>query len=258
MLTHYGLLGVRQDAAVEVIRSAYRMRVRMSHPDRVPAADRDAASELTSAINEAYRVLSDPLLRSEYDRTLTSSVSSHTDSNDTRNSTENPTSHTAPQSDPRQGSRWGTTRPEPKTVTLRDLVTERIVTALQTGLQCAQDADPELAQALLNRSLARADGSSELMRFCLGQAEAVDVVAAESLGQAMLTMLQDLKGDKDVREKILALSALAEASQNHIVGDLRTGLADRLTPWRYKGHGFPSSGLKYRALTLTSRLTRRD
>jgi len=56
---------VQVDAAPERIRSAYRERARQLHPDRGASDSRDMA-----ALNEAYRVLSDPGRRAVYDRSL--------------------------------------------------------------------------------------------------------------------------------------------------------------------------------------------
>lgn len=63
---HYDVLGVRPDASPEAIRAAYRDRARLHHPDRAGSA---AAGEM-AAVNEAYRVLSDPGRRTLYDRRL--------------------------------------------------------------------------------------------------------------------------------------------------------------------------------------------
>lgn len=57
------------DAPTHTIRSSYRARAQLHHPDRAVTAAGDAAS--MAEINEAYRVLSDPGRRANYDRTLT-------------------------------------------------------------------------------------------------------------------------------------------------------------------------------------------
>jgi molecular chaperone DnaJ len=68
--THYDVLGVAPSAAADEIREAYRRRAREHHPDR--AASRSAVGGEVSmpAINEAYRVLSDPARRAVYDASL--------------------------------------------------------------------------------------------------------------------------------------------------------------------------------------------
>jgi molecular chaperone DnaJ len=92
--THYEILGVRRDASAEDIRSAYRVRARLAHPDR-PGGAADAMARL----NEAYRVLNDPGRRALYDRRLEPGASSPVDgmsrSRD-RSSTSVPTSGTIP------------------------------------------------------------------------------------------------------------------------------------------------------------------
>lgn len=64
--THYEILGVDPSATPDRIRAAYRERARLHHPDR----DRSAPTETMAAVNEAYRVLGDPVRRYEYDRSL--------------------------------------------------------------------------------------------------------------------------------------------------------------------------------------------
>jgi molecular chaperone DnaJ len=68
--THYDVLGVAPDADATALRTAYRERARMHHPDRASA---DSAAEM-AAINEAYRVLADPGRRAAYDRSLSIDV----------------------------------------------------------------------------------------------------------------------------------------------------------------------------------------
>lgn len=64
--THYERLGVRPDADPSQIRDAYRRLARVHHPD----ARGGRISPEMSAINEAYRVLSDVGRRLDYDREL--------------------------------------------------------------------------------------------------------------------------------------------------------------------------------------------
>ena len=66
---HYATLGVPGTAPADQIRTAYRMRARQLHPDRVvDPAERDRAEARMSAVNEAWRVLGDQELRVAYDR----------------------------------------------------------------------------------------------------------------------------------------------------------------------------------------------
>ena len=65
-MTHYERLGVAPDATPVQLRTAYRVAARRSHPDRAG----DVAAGEMAAVNEAYRVLSDPVLRGAYDTDL--------------------------------------------------------------------------------------------------------------------------------------------------------------------------------------------
>lgn len=65
-MNHYEWLQVDRRASMDVIKAAHRVRLKTqgNHPDL------GGDEELAKAINEAYRVLSDPALRAEYDKTL--------------------------------------------------------------------------------------------------------------------------------------------------------------------------------------------
>lgn len=63
---HYQRLGVAPTAAPEEIRTAYRNLARVHHPDKHGGKTSTAMLE----INEAWRVLSDPVLRYKYDADL--------------------------------------------------------------------------------------------------------------------------------------------------------------------------------------------
>jgi DnaJ-class molecular chaperone len=62
---YYKTLGVTKDASNEEIKKAYRKLALKYHPDR--GGGEEAAREFKKA-NEAYRVLSDPQKRSQYDQ----------------------------------------------------------------------------------------------------------------------------------------------------------------------------------------------
>ena len=73
MTTHYDVLGIRANAAPETIKRAYYKRARAYHPD-AHAGSTDSvieeAERAMAALNTAWNTLSDPVLRSEYDRAL--------------------------------------------------------------------------------------------------------------------------------------------------------------------------------------------
>jgi molecular chaperone DnaJ len=64
-ITHYERIGVSPDASRDQIRAAYRRLARRHHPD---ANDGDTSQ--MAALNEAWRVLSDPTRRAVYDSSL--------------------------------------------------------------------------------------------------------------------------------------------------------------------------------------------
>jgi curved DNA-binding protein CbpA len=65
-VTLYEVLGVNASASGEDLHRAYRDRARVLHPDHRGGADDAAMQEL----NAAWAVLSDPVRRREYDRSL--------------------------------------------------------------------------------------------------------------------------------------------------------------------------------------------
>ncbi|HEY3274653.1 MAG TPA: J domain-containing protein [Methanocella sp.] len=65
MVNHYDVLGVERDSGLEEIKQAYHRLAMEYHPDKNPSP---WAAEKMRQINEAYRILGDPALRSDYDR----------------------------------------------------------------------------------------------------------------------------------------------------------------------------------------------
>lgn len=63
MQDHYAVLGVQPEASQREIKSAFRRRAKLSHPDRTGAGD-----DSMRLLLEAYRVLSNPESRRSYDR----------------------------------------------------------------------------------------------------------------------------------------------------------------------------------------------
>ncbi|MAA79208.1 MAG: hypothetical protein CL916_08095 [Deltaproteobacteria bacterium] len=79
MKNHYELLGLGKGFTSEEIKRKYRERAKDLHPDRftgndISESDRQEAHQEMAAINEAYRVLSDPGLRTQYDHELDSAA----------------------------------------------------------------------------------------------------------------------------------------------------------------------------------------
>ena len=83
---YYQLLEIASDASAEDVKRSFRTQIARYHPDKVQhlgrefqsmAADRaadidgsDGAEGRFKELNEAYRILSDPGRRAEYDRAL--------------------------------------------------------------------------------------------------------------------------------------------------------------------------------------------
>lgn len=74
LATYYTILGVSRDAGATEIRQSYRAALLRVHPDKQPnqilqGPDSPAAVAI-ARIQDAYRTLSDPVLRAEYDQLL--------------------------------------------------------------------------------------------------------------------------------------------------------------------------------------------
>ncbi len=67
-LNYYRLLGIPPDSGQRRIKSAYRSLAKRFHPDRNSGSE--TAAELFRQVNHAYRILSDPKLRTLYDQKL--------------------------------------------------------------------------------------------------------------------------------------------------------------------------------------------
>ncbi len=73
VLTHYDVLGVEPTAELETIRRAWRLKVRLLHPDHhrdSPSDVRAEAARETARVNKAWATLKDPDKRHEYDAHL--------------------------------------------------------------------------------------------------------------------------------------------------------------------------------------------
>jgi hypothetical protein len=68
-MTYYDILQVTHTASPEVIQMAYKALARKYHPD-VFQGDKAYAEVMMKQINEAYRILSSPILRAQYDQII--------------------------------------------------------------------------------------------------------------------------------------------------------------------------------------------
>ncbi|MDI6689543.1 MAG: DnaJ domain-containing protein [Actinomycetota bacterium] len=67
---YYEILEVHPSASPEVIEKAYKALSMKYHPDKQPSEKKRWATRRMQELNEAYRVLSDPLKRRVYDSKL--------------------------------------------------------------------------------------------------------------------------------------------------------------------------------------------
>lgn len=70
MKDYYGILEVNVNASNEVIEKAYKTLVKKYHPDLYSSIDKKEAEKKLKDINEAYNILSDSFLRSQYNLEL--------------------------------------------------------------------------------------------------------------------------------------------------------------------------------------------
>lgn len=64
---HYKVLGIDRDASSDIIKQAYREKVKFCHPDRNPSPK---AAEAFNAVQEAYDELIDPQAREAYNERM--------------------------------------------------------------------------------------------------------------------------------------------------------------------------------------------
>ena len=76
--THYDTLMVSRNASPEVIRAAFRSLSQKYHPDKNNHPD---ANRIMQQFNESYKILSDPIERSKYDKLLNEYARSSNDKN---------------------------------------------------------------------------------------------------------------------------------------------------------------------------------
>ena len=78
MRTHYELLGLESNADVEAIKKAFRREIARYHPDKVTHLGtefQEMAATRAAELTVAYKTLTDPALRAEYDGSLAAGLS---------------------------------------------------------------------------------------------------------------------------------------------------------------------------------------
>ncbi|MDE2401964.1 MAG: DnaJ domain-containing protein [Burkholderiales bacterium] len=117
-MNHYDRLKVTPDAPLEVIQAAYEAWVRMAHLDD---QDGGVGSERIAAVHAAYKVLSDPSLRNEYDAAMiVQAIASGLPPQAPESALESEAGKTASQD---ELGRWNPNLPEPNTPTTRNRTT---------------------------------------------------------------------------------------------------------------------------------------
>ncbi|SCV03222.1 LANO_0G02894g1_1 [Lachancea nothofagi CBS 11611] len=72
--SHYAILGLESDCELLQVKKAYRERLLSTHPDKTRSGSGTSTGPLSiEEIKEAYRILSDPKTRSQYDALLAES-----------------------------------------------------------------------------------------------------------------------------------------------------------------------------------------
>eukprot|EP00262_Sarcandra_glabra_P005044 TRINITY_DN162_c0_g1_i3.p1 TRINITY_DN162_c0_g1~~TRINITY_DN162_c0_g1_i3.p1 ORF type:complete len:183 (-),score=12.58 TRINITY_DN162_c0_g1_i3:43-591(-) len=72
--TMYDLLSVTESAGIDEIKAAYRQVARKWHPDTCRSDNKDFFTQQFIKAREAYEVLSDPVLREDYDYQLKNEI----------------------------------------------------------------------------------------------------------------------------------------------------------------------------------------
>ena len=68
MINYYEVLEINSGASEEVVKAVYKALIKKYHPDN--GTEQDPTGEKMRMVNEAYRILSDPQKRQEYDYQL--------------------------------------------------------------------------------------------------------------------------------------------------------------------------------------------
>jgi hypothetical protein len=148
--TYYEVLGVDPSTSPEDLRRAYVQRARALHPDRQVGADPTRAAQAARAmqeVNEAWRVLRDPVARADYDTRMRA-----------------PDRPPLPVRDPAMGPPLATVPDEPVVRVVRGLpwVAAALVLAaifVFTAFAAGGDDEDDSPRALANRCVVGAAGS---------------------------------------------------------------------------------------------------
>jgi len=68
-LNYFEILGANPDTSMDTLRQLYKFKLKQSHPDKNSTGESDDSIRII----EAYKVLSDPILREEYTKSLQAS-----------------------------------------------------------------------------------------------------------------------------------------------------------------------------------------
>ena len=101
MKTHYEVLGLESGADADAIKKAFRREIARYHPDKVihlGAEFQEMAATRAAELTVAYKTLSDPALRAEYDAALAAGL--HPTAQSPRRGDPGPPPHTATPSAP--------------------------------------------------------------------------------------------------------------------------------------------------------------
>ena len=70
MKNYYEILEVNEHASQDIIEKAYKILIKKQHPDLYVGEEKRLAEQKVRELNEAYQVLSDDFLKSQYDMEL--------------------------------------------------------------------------------------------------------------------------------------------------------------------------------------------